>query len=391
MTTDILDSFFNAQPTVQAEPKVSTEFRPAAAKGQGQIYEAVIRFIPNPVDPSNKSIISKNTVFLENPLTHAKKEVDCPSTVGQPDPLQDTFFALRNSPNPVLKENSKKFSRRQRYTSLIQVLSCKSEPQLAGKILTWTYGIKIYEKITAEMNPPMGTPRNPFNMFVGRPFYVKCKLVSNFNNFDDSQFLDCPVNDGALKILIKNQQGQDVWQPITQEVVTANPNVKNMVLTYLQDNAPSLEPFEYHPWTPEITEFVNTCIQLYTNPQASMAAATNPTGFMQQPAMTAQPAQPVMQPTMNPQPVGMNQNMTWNGTMPTTQPVMAQPVANPMAGMQMGVAVTEMTQTTPGGFAGSNIDTTAFEALENIGTPQAAPANPANGMSLDDVLSGIMP
>ena len=394
MTTDILDSFFNAQPTVQAETKVSTEFKPSAQKGQGQVYEAVIRFIPNPADPSNKSIISKNTVFLENPLTHAKKEVDCPSTVGQPDPLQDTFFALRNSPNPVLKENSKKFSRRQRYTSLIQVISCKSEPALVGKLLTWTYGIKIYEKITSEMNPPMGTPRNPFNMFIGRPFYVKCKLVSGFNNFDDSQFIDCNVNEGALKIMIKNPQGQDVWQPITQEVVSANPTVKNMVLTYLQDNAPSMEPFEYHPWTPEVTEFVNTCIQIYTNPSATMAAATgnnmvqpNAT-YMQQPAMAPQMMQqPVAQPVMNPQPVGMNQNMAWNGSMPSAQPV---PQMNPTVGLQMGASVTEMTQTTPGGFAASNIDTTAFDALENIGTPQAAPANPAAGMSLDDVLSGIV-
>ena len=387
---DILDSLFNAQPTIQAEQTVSTEFKHSAQKGKGQVYTAVVRFIPNPADPSNKSIISKNTVFLENPLTHAKKEIDCPSTVGQPDPLQDTFFALRNSANPVLKENSKKFSRRQRYTSLIQVLSCESEPQLVGKILSWTYGIKIHEKIYNEMNPPMGTPRNPFNMFIGRPFFVKCKLVSGFNNFDDSQFIDLAPNDGAMRIMIKNQQGQDVWQPITQEVVTANPNVKNMVLTYLQENAPSLEPFEYHAWTPEVTEFVNTCIQLYTNPQASMAAATGmqaPTnnGFMQQPAMMPQ-TQPVMQPVMNPQPTGMNQNMTWNGSMPVQQPAM-----NPMEGLQMGASVTEMTQTTPGGFAASNIDTAAFDAISQVGTPQPAPTNPAAGMSLDDVLAGVMP
>lgn len=371
--TDILDSLFNAQPTIQAEQQVSTEFKPSAQKGQGQVYEAVVRFIPNPADPSNKSIISKNTVFLENPLTKARKEIDCPSTVGQPDPLQDTFFALRNSSNPILKENSKKFSRRQRYTSLVQILSCKSEPQLVGKILSWTYGIKIHDKIYAEMNPPMGAPRNPFNMFLGRPFYVKCKLVSGFNNFDESQFMDLNPNDGAMKILIKNQQGQDVWQPITQEVVTANPQVKNLVLSYLQENAPSLEPFEYHPWTPETTEFVNTCIQLYSNPAASMQAATsgipqNTQQFMQQPAMQAMPQLPVMQ----------------------SAPVMQQPMTNPTAGLQMGGTMNEMTQTTPGGFAASNIDTTAFDAINNMSTPQAAPAAPTTGMSLDDVLQGVI-
>ena len=90
--SDILDDLFNASPTIEVEQQAITEFKPAAKKGQGQIYEAVIRFIPNPEDPMNKSIVSKNTVFLKNPLTNAQMEVDAPSTIGQPDPLQDTFF-----------------------------------------------------------------------------------------------------------------------------------------------------------------------------------------------------------------------------------------------------------------------------------------------------------
>ena len=134
----------------------TAEFKTKKKKGQGGIYEAIIRFLPNPEDPANKSIVSKNTVYLENPLTHVKMEVDCPSTIGQPDPIQDTFFALRQSDNPVLKNNSAKFSRRQRYASLIQVLSSKSEPNLVGKILVWRYGIKIHNKIYAEQNPPIG-------------------------------------------------------------------------------------------------------------------------------------------------------------------------------------------------------------------------------------------
>ena len=144
--SDILDDLFNASPTIEVEQQAITEFKPAAKKGHGQIYEAVIRFLPNPEDPTNKSIVSKNTVFLKNPLTNSQMEIDAPSTIGQPDPLQDTFFKLRNSDNPILKENSKNFSRRQRYASLIQVLDCKSEPALVGKILVWRYGIKIHEK-----------------------------------------------------------------------------------------------------------------------------------------------------------------------------------------------------------------------------------------------------
>ena len=371
---DLLDELFNAAPTIQVEQQQIIEWKPAAKKGQGQVYDAVIRFIPNPEDPSNKSIVSKNTVFLKNPLTNAQMEVDCPSTIGQPDILQDTFFALRNSENPVLKENSKHFSRRQRYASLVQILSCKSEPQLVGKILVWRYGIKIHEKIYNEMNPPMGTPRNPFNMFVGRPFYVKCKLVSNFNNFDDSQFIDLQPADGALRIQVKNAQGQETWQPITQQVIESNPDIKPTILTYLKENCPSLEPYEYHAWTQETTNFVNSCIKIYTNPQASMQAATG----MQPAAMST--ANPYMQPAMQPQ---------------VSPGIPANPIPSaPATGLEMGSDATSMNQTTPGGFNAANIPgvgTGELDSILNAGAPApSAHTNPAAGMSLDDVLGGIM-
>lgn len=375
MSKDLLDELFNAAPTIQVDQQVVTEWKPAAKKGHGQVYDAVIRFIPNPEDPSNKSIVSKNTVFLKNPYTNAQMEVDCPSTIGQPDILQDTFFQLRNSENPILKENSKNFSRRQRYASLVQILSCKSEPQLVGKILVWRYGIKIHEKIYNEMNPPMGTPRNPFNMFVGRPMYVKVKLVSGFNNFDDSQFIDLEPAQGALRIATKNAQGNEVWQSITQDVVASNPNVKPLILNYLKENCPSLEPFEFHPWTSEITNFVNTCIKIYTNPQSSMQAAVGGAPMQANPYMSA--------PAMTPQ------------VMPATQaaPAVVNPAQTPsIAGLEMGSDPASMAQTTPGGFNAASIPGVGngeLDSILNAGTP-AAPANPAANMSLDDVLTGIM-
>lgn len=374
MAKDILDDLFNASPTIQnpedAQNSIA-EFKPAAKKGQGGIYEAVIRFIPNPEDPSNKSIVSKNTVFLENPLTHAKMEVDCPSTVGQPDPIQDTFFNLRNSDNPTLKENSKKFSRRQRYTSLIQVLTCKSEPQLVGKILVWRYGIKIHDKIYAEQNPPMGAPRNPFNMFVGRPMYIKVKEVSGFNNFDDCQFLDLQnPADGALKIEIANAQGNMVWQPITLDIVNQNPQIKQLVFNYLKEKCPSLEPFAYHEWDENTRKFVQSCIDIYSNPQASMAAATG-SSMQSNPYMQS----PAMNPTVTP-------------VVPQSNPVPQMPT-----GLQMGTPASQMNTTTPGGFNPTSIPGIGngeLDSILNAGTPSAVPSAPQMGMSLDDVLSGVL-
>lgn len=362
-----VDDFFNCQVNMPtAEEHEIVEWRPNAKKGQNQIYDAVVRFIPNPMDPANKSIVMKYTAFLKNNATNESKEVDCPSTIGQPDMIQDTFFSFRNSDNPILKENSKMFSRRQRFASLVQILSCKSEPALVGKILVWRYGIKIHEKIFNEMNPPVGVPRNPFNMLTGRPMYVKVKIVSGFNNFDDSQFIDIanPV-DGALRINITNAQGTVVSQPITQDVIASNPAIKDTIFNYLKDNCPSLEPYEYHEWDDSTRSFVQNVINVMKNPQLSVQAQANP-GFMSQPAMTP--------------------HVT--STQQVTPTAVAAPV-NPISGLNMGTSATDMSQTTPGGFNATNIP--GGDALDSLlGNSAAAPTNPTSGMSLDDVLSGIM-
>ena len=138
-----------------------------------------------------------------------------------------------------------------------------------------------------------------------------------------------------------------------------------LVLNYLKENCPSLKPYEYQPWTPEITQFVNSCIQVYSNPQASMQAATGqPTPYMAQPAMTPQ----VVQTTQVPQ-------------MPTT-------------GLQIGTDSQQMNQTTPGGFGTSSIpglNTGEIDDILNQGMPSnTPPANPTAGLRLDDVLGGLM-
>ena len=255
------------------------------------------------------------------------------------------------------------FSRRQKHASLIQVLSCKSEPSLEGKILVWSYGIKIHEKIYNEMNPPMGTPRNPFNMFTGRPFYVKVKLVSGFNNYDDSQFIDLQnPNEGAMKILIPNTKGEDFWQPITSDVVNKNPKVKELVFNYLKENCPSLEPYEYHNWDEETRQFVQTCISIYSNPQASIASMS---GTMQSTPFMAQPAK-------------------------TPQVVESQSIP----GLEMGIGTDNMAQKETGGFGASSvpgIGTGEIDSLLNTGSgPVSQPTPPTQGMSLDDVLNGIL-
>ena len=334
MSVNNLDDFFNAKPVV-VEPQQTqiTEFRPNHKKGQNGVYKAVVRFLPNPVDPANKSIISKNTVYLTNPVSKVGKTIDCPSTVGEPDPLQNTFFALRNAQNPVLQENSKQFSRKQQYASIVQVLQCESEPALVGKILVWRYGMKIHEKLQAEMNPPMGSPRNPFNLFTGRPFSVQVKEVGGFPNYDGCGFFDLDINQSGMRIITNNAQGQPQTYVVTEDTIKT-PEGKQMVFNYLKENAPDMSKYEYHPWDAETTQFVNECITIYSDPQKTIQAMSTTTvpGMTQvgQAPMQAQAAAAVM-PQM-PQ-------------MPQVAPQMPQTFTAPSA--QMPIEIPQMNQAMP--------------------------------------------
>lgn len=381
-----LDDFFNmSKPVVQEQQSAPlTEFRPNPKKGQNGVFEAVVRFLPNPKDPANKSIITKYYAYIEHPTTQVKKNIDCPSTVGQPDPIQNTFFALRNAANPVLQENSKQFSRKQQSVSLIQVISCKSDPSLVNKILVWKYGVKILEKLNQEMNPPMGEGHNPFNLFTGRPFSVQVKEVSGFPNYDACQFFDLPVEQSGMRITVNNAQGQPQVAVVTTATI-ATEQGKAAVFNYLKENAPDTDKYEFHPWTTEDTEFVNECIRIYSNPQASIqarAAAANPgmTQVATQPMAAQTAAQPVQ--VQQPMPMagdGFNTLGVGNiGAIPQASPQIPQIPT-------MGLDNAGVAPAASAGFQPTNIPD--VDALLNQGPAEKKEA-PAMPLDLNDVLSG---
>lgn len=413
------NNFFDVKPIVaEQQETVITEFRPNPKKGQNGIYKAVVRFLPNPSDPANKSVISKYVAFIKDPNNPqgSTTSVDCPSTIGAQDPIQTTFFALRGSANPVLQENSKQFSRKQQYASLVQVLSCDAAPQLVNKILVWKYGIKIYEKITVEMNPPMGEGHNPFNLLTGRPFAVNVKEVSGFPNYDACNFFDLDITQSGMRVITNNAQGQPQIYVVTPETI-ANEQGKALVFNYLKDNAPDTSKYEYHAWTAETQQFVNRCIQVYSNPQATlqaMSAAQNPgvNPIQSVPTMTQAAAQPMQMPSM-PQmsntPVGVSGLGNPMPTMPAggnTQPFSAPAAAtapsmpiDPMVGftipsapaaptMGLGDPMAGTMPTVPGNFGTPELPSDVNALLDNVGPKKPAGAAPAMGLDLSDVLNG---
>lgn len=365
---DLLNDLFNPQVKAETEQSNVTEFKPSAKKGKGGVYTAIIRFIPNPKDPNGKSIIQKYTTTILNPLTNAWRTIDNPSSVGQPDPLVDTFFKLRNSQNAQQKESSKQFSRRKSYASLVQVIKCDCEEGLDNKILVWRYGQKVHDKIVAEMNPPLGQPVNPFDPIHGRLFQVKVVEVSGFNNYDQSMFFDAPQQNGMRVI----HNGAPI---IVDEKFASTEQGRSFVLNYLNENCPDMEVYEYHPWDEQTTKFVDDMIQLYT------------TGVM---------PQTVPQATAS-----LSDMLTKQNNSVQTPVTQSAPQTTDLAslGLQLGVSVPDSTPAVgqPQGTGSLNvgIDQSELDAIlsSNSGVSQNR-GSEDSGIgalgSLDDILNGNM-
>jgi len=217
-------------------------FKPEAKSGKDGVYKAVVRFLPWHKDVK-KSVMKKWSCWLTNPATNEGKMVDCPSTVGKKSILQDLFWKFKKSDSIAEQKLAENFSRRQRFASLVQIVKDDNNPDSVGKIMVWPYGVKIYNKLQAEMKPEFGKPHIPFDLFEGKPFLVHITQVAGYNNYDNCRFLDekMPVTiDG--KAMEKTQESL------------------NEVKAYLE-TSPDLNVYDYQEWDQQTDDFVNEVIR----------------------------------------------------------------------------------------------------------------------------------
>lgn len=404
---DLFDANTNIQQDEQnSNNNFANEFRPKSKDGQGGVWESVIRFLPNPKNPAD-NIASGNTVFLTAP-DGRRKEIYC-NTNSYQCPITSTFFTLRDNQNPVLKERAKTFSKKQRYASLVQVISCKAKPELVGKILVWRYGKTVHDKIVAEKHPSSEfiQPRDPFSIISGRPFYVKVVQAGGgtpWDNYDQCMFIDS--SDGtSVRCPIQQADGTVQWAPVTSQTLQ-NADFKAIVAKWLEDNSPSLDAYRFKEWDDDTRNFVNDCIRAAMNPNAQLNQAVPAAGvFAGAPAAApvVETVTPVTVPTGTPSfgaapggaaPIsgGFNASnipnldgILSNGS-PSAAPVTPQPSAQPVVNPAPAAAPTFGAAPQP-------------QTQAPVAQPAAAPAQPAaqpqataptGGLNLEDVLSGIV-
>jgi hypothetical protein len=234
------DSFINP-----IKPKAQSFYQPQADEGREGVYKAVVRFLPFHKNP-NKSKIQKYYVWINNVVDGEAFSVDCPSTVGKKSILKDTYWKLKNSQSASEQALAENFSRAENFYSLVQVVKDPNKPELEGKVMVFKFGKKINDKIEAQLKPLVGNPCNPYDLFEGKLFALHITKKQKWNNYDSCEFVGDKC---ALQL------------PGESAPISKTKEDMGRVLSWLKENSPELDKYEYKDWTDEVTEKVHRAIK----------------------------------------------------------------------------------------------------------------------------------
>ena len=168
---------------------------------------AVIRFLPAPDGEElpwakvySHAFQGPGGWYIENSLT----------TNGGKDPVSEYNRILWNSGADEDKEQARKQKRKLTYISNIYVVKDPNNPANEGQVFLYKFGKKIFDKITAAMQPEFEDEEaiDPFDFWQGANFKLKAKNVAGYRNYDSSEFaaqgalLD---DDDAMEAIWKKQ------------------------------------------------------------------------------------------------------------------------------------------------------------------------------------------
>ena len=168
---------------------------------------AVIRFLPAPngedlpfVKLYSHAFQGPGGWYIENSLT----------TLGQKDPVSEHNTQLWNNGTDAGKETARKQKRKLTYISNIYVVKDPANPENEGKVFLYKYGKKIFDKLTAAMQPEFEDEEaiDPFDFWQGANFKLKAKNVAGYRNYDSSEFTKTEAlldDDDALETIWKGQ------------------------------------------------------------------------------------------------------------------------------------------------------------------------------------------
>ena len=168
---------------------------------------AVIRFLPAPegedlpfVKLYSHAFQSTGGWYIENSLT----------SLGQKDPVSEYNSMLWNNGTDAGKEQARKQKRKLTYIANIYVVKDPTNPSNEGRVMLYKFGKKIFDKLTAAMQPEFEDEEaiDPFDFWQGANFKLKAKNVAGYRNYDSSEFARQDAlleDDDAMEAIWKKQ------------------------------------------------------------------------------------------------------------------------------------------------------------------------------------------
>ena len=166
---------------------------------------AVIRFLPAPegedlpwVRVFDHGFQGPGGWYIEKSLT----------TLNKKDPVSEHNSMLWNSGIESNKDQARKQKRRLSYYANIYVVKDSANPQNEGKVFLYKFGKRIFDKLTAAMNPEFEDekPLNPFDLWEGADFKLKMRNVDGYRNYDKSEF------DTPRPLLDSDEELERIWK-----------------------------------------------------------------------------------------------------------------------------------------------------------------------------------
>jgi len=170
-------------------------YRPSLkdAKVKKDGYRATLRFLTNVLENGHKgpSAIKKHVHYIDmknNP--NLSGYYDCGKNFEKDCPLCTEYWKLFNSKNAIDNEKAKTLSRITKWYSYVMILEDDQNPELVGKVLAFSYGAQIKDKIVSEKNGELtGESVDVFDTVKGKDFKLIIKEKGGYANYESSSFL----------------------------------------------------------------------------------------------------------------------------------------------------------------------------------------------------------
>lgn len=266
------DIFGNSAIDVNAhkapERKESVIYAPKAKDTADGTYNSKIRFLYNPQDPVNGSIIRKVVYYLKD-AEDKGHYFDSPQSVGNWDacPIGQLWLKLSKSESALDRQNAKQLNKRDVFYSLVYIIDDKVNPHFNGKIKILKYGKKLKAKLDRYLNPTSGSKVDIFNFYTGFNFDLNITRQGNFNDYDAAGFEIQPSQ-------------------IPLDGLTGNPADDREVLQKLMEGAPDLESYRYKPWDDQERATLESILNQYRSPGTSVSNIVKDNGSTATPNVT---------------------------------------------------------------------------------------------------------